>query len=110
MTWADLDTHVREIGKGLLALGFGPGVAAALLADTRPELVYADLAILGCGGISIALHPDDDAGRVRDVLRETNAAVVVVEVRNSSTKSEYPWGLPRVAADCHYRHEGVAGV
>ena len=58
ITWADLDARVREIGQGLRAAGLTQGDAVAVLSETRPEFVYADLAILGCGAASVAIHPE----------------------------------------------------
>ena len=39
------------------------------LAETRPEWVYADLAVLGAGGVSAGLYPTDPPARVGEVLR-----------------------------------------
>jgi long-chain acyl-CoA synthetase len=79
ITWLDLDGHVRRFGQGLRGAGLDRGEAVAVLSDTRPEFVYADLAILGCGAVSVAIHPDEDASRVREILRETDASFAVVE-------------------------------
>lgn len=79
ISWADLNGHVREIGQGLRAAGLVAGEAVAILTDTRPEQVYTDLATLGSGGISVALHPDEEAPRVGEILRETNAVFAVVQ-------------------------------
>jgi len=79
VTWSELDAFVRDIGQGLRAAGLTHGGVVAVLADTRPELVYCDLAILGCGAASVALHPDEPASRVSDILRETGAAFAIVE-------------------------------
>jgi long-chain acyl-CoA synthetase len=79
VTWSELDAHVREIGQGLRAAGLARGEAVAVLSETRPEFVYADLAILGCGAASVAIDPAEEAARVRDILRETQATVAIVE-------------------------------
>src|ERR1700722_17123625 len=71
VTWSELDAHVREIGQGLRAAGLARGEGVAVLSETRPEFVYADLAILGCGAASVAINPAEEAARVRDILRET---------------------------------------
>ncbi len=79
VTWSELDAHVREIGQGLRAIGVGPGHCVAVLSETRPEFVYADLAILGCGAASVAIGVAEEASRVRDILRETGAVLAIVE-------------------------------
>ena len=79
VTWSGLAGHARAIGQGLRAQGVGAGEAVAVLSETRPELVYADLAILGCGAVSVAIHPEAEADRVGAILRETGAVLAVVE-------------------------------
>ena len=76
---AALDSNVRRIGGGLLASGFGRGAAAAILSETRPEAVHADLAILGAGGASIAIHPDDPAEQVGHILHTGGCRIIFVE-------------------------------
>ena len=79
VSWSDLDIQVRAIGQGLRAAGLARGEAVAVLSETRPEFVYADLAILGCGAISVAINTDEDATRVGAILRETAVTVAIVE-------------------------------
>jgi long-chain acyl-CoA synthetase len=79
VTWSELDDHVREIGQGLRTAGVIHGDAVAVLSDTRPEFVYADLAILGCGAASVAINPAEEAPRVGEILRETVARFAIVE-------------------------------
>jgi long-chain acyl-CoA synthetase len=79
ITWSELDTRVREIGQGLRAAGVTPGDVVAVLSETRPDLVYADLAILGCGAVSLAIHLEEDVKRVGEILRGTGAVCAIVE-------------------------------
>jgi long-chain acyl-CoA synthetase len=79
VSWSELDIHMREIGQGLRAVGVAPGEAVAVLSEMRPELVYADLAIVGCGAASVAIHPDEEAARVSEIFRDTGAVLVIVE-------------------------------
>lgn len=79
VTWSDLDARVRDIGLGLRASGLTQGQAVAVLSETRPEFVYADLAILGCGCASVAIHPEEEPGRVGEILRDTGAVCAIVE-------------------------------
>ena len=63
-TWAETGRAVREIGDGLLALGFAPGDTASILANTVIEWVLADLAVLSAGGVSNGIYPTDAAAQV----------------------------------------------
>jgi long-chain acyl-CoA synthetase len=79
VTWSELDARVRAIGSALLAADFARGDVAAILSETRPEAVYADLAVLGCGAASIAVDPDEDPDRVCHVLSSSGARLAFVE-------------------------------
>ena len=78
-TWSDLRAQVQAISAGLREAGCNAGDAAAVLAYTRPETAQADLAILAIGGISIAIHPDEDAARVGEILQAANCRMIFVE-------------------------------
>jgi long-chain acyl-CoA synthetase len=79
VTWHELGAYVREIGQGLLATGFGPGDVAAILSETRPEFAYIDLAILGSGGASVAIHPEEESRRVGHILHSAGCRLAFVE-------------------------------
>jgi long-chain acyl-CoA synthetase len=79
VTWSQLDATVRAIGSALLAADFARGDVAAILSETRPEAVYADLAILGAGAASIAIDPDEDPDRVCHLLSSSGARLAFVE-------------------------------
>jgi long-chain acyl-CoA synthetase len=79
VTWSQLDTKVREIGAALLAADFARGDVVTILSETRPEAVYADLAILGCGAASVAIDPDEEPDRVCHMLSSSGARLAFVE-------------------------------
>ncbi len=79
VTWAQLDAKVREIGLALLLADFARGDVVAILSETRPEAVYADLAVLGCGAASVAIDPDEEPDRVRHLLSSSGARLAFVE-------------------------------
>jgi long-chain acyl-CoA synthetase len=94
VSWTVLDEHVRRIGEGLRAAGLGGGEVVAVLSETRPEFVYADLAILGCGAASLAISTDADSATVGATLRDTGAALAIVEGEEQLDK------LLAVRAEC----------
>jgi long-chain acyl-CoA synthetase len=79
VSWEQLDTRVREIGTALLAADFGRGDVVAIVSETRPDAVYADLAIQGCGAASVAIDPDDDPERVCHKLSSSGSRLAFVE-------------------------------
>jgi long-chain acyl-CoA synthetase len=79
VTWSQLDAKVQEIGMALLSADLARGDVVAILSETRPEAVYADLAILGCGAASIAIDPDKEPDRVCHLLSSSGASLAFVE-------------------------------
>lgn len=79
ISWSQLDARVREIGKALLAADFAHGDVVAILSGSRPEAVYADLAILGCGATCVAVDPDEDPERVCHKLSSSGCRLAFVE-------------------------------
>ena len=49
---------------GLVALGFEPGECASVLSNTNREWLYADMGILGAGGVSNGIYPTDAPAQV----------------------------------------------
>jgi long-chain acyl-CoA synthetase len=79
VTWSELEAKTRAIGTALLDAGLARGDVVAILSETRPEAVYADLAVLGSGAASIAVDPDEDPDRVCHLLSSSGARLAFVE-------------------------------
>jgi long-chain acyl-CoA synthetase len=77
--WAQLADRIQDIGPALLAADFARGDVVAILSEPRPEAVYADLAIMGCGAASVAIDPDDDLDRVCHILSSSGSRLAFVE-------------------------------
>jgi long-chain acyl-CoA synthetase len=78
-TWTRAAEAVREIGDGLLALGFLPGECASILANTVVEWVLADIAVLSCGGVSNGIYPTDAAAQVEYLCLDSRTRLLFVE-------------------------------
>ncbi|MDH4094726.1 MAG: AMP-binding protein [Betaproteobacteria bacterium] len=78
-TWEELGRAAREIGMGLAALGFQPGEVASIQSNTNREWVYADLGILGAGGVSNGIYPTDAAAQAEYLLADSGSVFVFVE-------------------------------
>ena len=79
VTWADLDSRRRAVATGLHAVEFRQGDVAGILSETTPDAVYVDLGILTAGGVSMALHPEEEVEQVRAALRDSGCRVLFVE-------------------------------
>ena len=78
-TWDQTASAVREIGHGLLSLGFAPRETASILSNTNIEWVLADLAVLSCGGVSNGIYPTDAALQVHYLCEDSRTTVLFVE-------------------------------
>ena len=78
-TWNDSAQAVREIGNGLLALGFSAGDCASILSNTVVEWVLADLAVLSCGGVSSGIYPTDAPPQVHYLCADSATRFLFVE-------------------------------
>ena len=107
-TWARTAAAVREIGDGLLALGFRPGDTASILANTVIEWVLVDLAVLSAGGVSNGIYPTDAAAQVEYLCADSGTSVVFVEDDEQLDKVLAVRGqLPRLARIVVFDTEGL---
>ena len=79
VTWSQFAARVAPIGEALLDFDIGRGDTVAVLSETRPEAVYADIAIQGAGAASVAIHADSAAEHIADVLQATGCRLIFVE-------------------------------
>ena len=77
--WTEVGGIVTEIGAGLVSLGFEPGEVASVLANTRREWVWADLAVLSMGGVCSGIYPTDSASQVEYLCIDSASRFLFVE-------------------------------
>ncbi|WP_342130568.1 AMP-dependent synthetase/ligase [Hydrogenophaga sp. OTU3427] len=78
-TWQQTAQAVREIGNGLLALGFAPQETASVLSNTNIDWVLCDLAILSAGGVANGIYPTDAAEQVHYLCEDSSTTILFVE-------------------------------
>ena len=49
--------RIRDVSLGLVALGIAAGDRVAIVSESRPEWLIADLAILTAGGVTVPIYP-----------------------------------------------------
>src|SRR2546421_12770294 len=79
ISWAEFGRIAREIGMGLAALGFAPGECASVLSNTNREWLYADMGILGAGGVSNVIYPTDAPVQVEYLCTDSATVYLFVE-------------------------------
>jgi long-chain acyl-CoA synthetase len=73
--------RVRDLSLGLGALGIRAGDRVVIMAESRPEWLLADLAILSVGGVTVPIYPTLSAIQARYILQDSAARAVIVSTR-----------------------------
>ena len=95
----ELFDRIRDLSLGLGALGAGPGDRVAILSDSRPEWVVADLAALAAGAVTAPIYPTLPEAQVRYILADSGARVAVVADETQAAKVRAVWDeLPELSA------------
>ncbi|MGH6980891.1 MAG: AMP-dependent synthetase/ligase, partial [Stellaceae bacterium] len=79
ITWAEYGRMARLTGLGLCALGLQPGELATILSESIPEWLFADMGVLGAGGISVGIYPTSSRDQVAYILNDSGAVYLFVE-------------------------------
>jgi len=79
VTYAELATIVQEIGLGLIDLGIEPGERVCILANTRPEWSYADLAATAAGTVVVPIYQTNSPEECLWVISDSGASTIVCE-------------------------------
>src|SRR3954451_23040634 len=79
VSWTEFGQIAREIGMGLVALGFAPGECASVLSNTNRDWLYADMGILGAGGVSNGIYPTDAPMQVEYLCSDSRTVYLFVE-------------------------------
>jgi long-chain acyl-CoA synthetase len=70
--------QIRDLSLGLATLGMSRGDRVALLAESRPEWLVVDFAVLTAGAITVPIYPTVSAEQVAFILRDSGASLAIV--------------------------------
>ena len=96
LTYAELDRRANRLAHRLIGLGVRPEVPVALLMARSVELVVAELAICKAGGAYIPLDARAPIARLRLLIAETDARILVTDQVWAPTAGEIHHGGPVV--------------
>ena len=110
-SWNEVEKISEEIGAGLVSLGFEPGEVASVLANTRREWVWTDLAVLTMGGVCNGIYPTDAAAQVQYLCEDSASVFLFVEGDEQLDKFlEVRQALPKLRKVIVYDMEGLADL
>jgi long-chain acyl-CoA synthetase len=78
-TFGELGASVRELARGLAALGLQPGDRVALLGETRPEWTLADCALLAAGLVVVPVYHTNSPEECAHVIGHSGSRAVLCE-------------------------------
>jgi long-chain acyl-CoA synthetase len=108
MTWSQLGDCARDIGMGLIALGFEPGEVISILSNTNREWVQADLGGHVAGGVVNGIYPTDAAAQVEYLCADSSTAYLFVEDEEQLDKAlEVRERLPKLRKIIVFDMEGL---
>lgn len=81
--WFD---RIRDLALGLAALGISRGDRVAIMSESRPEWLLADLATLTRGGIVVPVYSTLTAGQARYILADAGVRVAFVSTAEQLEK------------------------
>jgi long-chain acyl-CoA synthetase len=79
VTYAQLEEIVQEIALGLIDLGIEPGERVCILANTRPEWSYVDMAITSAGAVVVPIYQTNSSEECLWVISDSGASTIVCE-------------------------------
>jgi long-chain acyl-CoA synthetase len=99
MSSKEVFERVRDVSLGLTALGLARGDRVALIAESRPEWLVTDLAVVAGGGVTVPIYPTLSASQALYILRDSGARLAVVSTQVQLEKiQEVRHQLPSIEA------------
>lgn len=78
--------RVRALAAGFVALGLRPGDRVAIVSESRPEWVLADLAILSVGGVVVPIYPTLMPAQTAFILADSDTRFAVASTTTQVEK------------------------
>lgn len=79
VSYLDMEQIVAEIALGLIDLGIGAGERVCILAGTRPDWTYCDLALASIGAVKVTVYPTNSPEECEWVAGDSEAVAVICE-------------------------------
>jgi long-chain acyl-CoA synthetase len=86
VTWEEYLEHVKLFALGLLELGFMRGEHLAIISENCREWLYADLACISIGGVTLGVYPTSPCAEVHYVVQHSDSVMVVCEDQEQTDK------------------------
>ena len=78
-TWSQYLTAVREVAKGLMAIGHQVGDCVALVGENRPEWVIAQLGIMAARGVPAPIYTNNTVEQTAFIVDHSQAKIAIAD-------------------------------
>ena len=78
-TWRDWGTMARAVGLGLKALGLRRGDRCSIASEICREWLFADLGVIGIGGVTNGVYPTDSPAQVEYLISDSGSRFYFAE-------------------------------
>ena len=99
VSYAQMGEIVQEIALGLMDVGIEQGERVCILANTRPEWSYADMAITESGAVVVPIYQTNSPEECHWVISDSGACAIVCENEEQLAKVAAVREQPAAAAD-----------
>ena len=103
-SYATTTRKIARLAHHLRSLGVGVGTPVAIISQTRPEWMIADIAIQTLGGITVSIYQSLPAHEAGYILFDSKAEIIFVENEEQARKVVHLRANPCPIPE----HEGVA--
>ena len=86
ISWNLYLIHVRNFALGLVTLGFQREDHLAIISENCKEWLYADLACISLGGVSLGVYPTSPYPEVKYVVHHSDSVIIVCEDQEQTDK------------------------
>lgn len=87
-SWYEVAGIIEQLSYALAKFGVKRGDRVVILSNTRPEWMYADLAILSLGAVTVPIYPSTTADDVVYILKDCQPTAIFYEDTKQAAKIE----------------------
>ena len=81
ITWGETAERVKQLARGLQAMGLQKGDRLVLVSENRPEWLIADLAVMSAGAITVPAFTTNTVADHLHILTHSGAKAAIVSPR-----------------------------
>lgn len=107
-TWQDSYENVRDFALGLVSLGLERGDRVSIVGDNDRQYLWADLAIMSVGGVTVGIFTDATPNEMEYVISHSEAVIAMAKDQEQCDKLlEIREHLPNVRQVIYWDARGM---